>query len=73
MTDNLVKVAIVTRPVITDTLRKLKSGQASRFRARDLGTLASVQNAIYRMNCGGEKFSITEVINNGEQYVVTRS
>lgn len=73
MADNLVKVEIVTKPVIPDTLRKLERGQACRFRARDLGTLSSVQSAIYRMNSAGYNFLITKVINNGEQYIVERN
>ena len=72
MTDNLVKINVEMKPLIPDTLKKLERGQRCSFRARDLGKLSSVQNAIYRMNNQGYKFAITEIINNGEMYTVNR-
>lgn len=73
MIHDLMKVPIVMKPVIPDTLKKIEPGKSCRFRARELGTLQSVQNAIYRLNNNGENFSISEVINNGEMYIVARS
>lgn len=73
MSYNLEKIPIVMKPVIPETLKKIAHGKSCRFRARELGTLQSVQNAIYRLNNNGENFIISEVINNGEMYIITRN
>lgn len=62
----------VMKPVIPATLMKIKPGYSCRFRTRDFSPLGSVRSAIFKMNAKGHQFSIVDIFNNGESYVVQR-
>ena len=70
---SLMTVKIILKPVIPATLRQIKVGASSKFRARDFGPLGSVRSAITKLNKKGNNFAVTNIFGNGESYIVQRN
>lgn len=73
MAYNFTEVTVEQKPLIPETLKKIPRGKSCRFSCVELGKLPSVQAAIYRLNKKGFNFTLNEVINNGESYIITNN
>ncbi len=70
---NMMIVEPVMKPVIPATLMRIKPGFSCLFRTRDFAPLGSVRSAIFKLNNKSGSFSIENIFNNGESYIVKRN